>query len=85
MEAKALTKGDACPRCGDELKPVRVPTETEYAKAFDRENPGSLPEGCDTASPDFRKEHGDLFRSGCGYQTRFMQEQAKKETKKVEA
>lgn len=72
MEAKELSKGDACPRCGGEFAAVRIPTATEYAKAFDRENPGSLPEGCDTASPDFRAEHGDLYRCACGYQTRFV-------------
>jgi hypothetical protein len=49
MEPKPLTRGDACPNCGGSLKPVRVPSETEYAKAFDRENPGTLPAGADSA------------------------------------
>lgn len=72
MKTIELKKGDACPRCGAAFVGVRIPTPEEYAKAFDKENPGSLPEGCDTASPDFRAEHGDLHRcGGCGYQTRF--------------
>jgi len=46
---------------------ARVPTDKEYAKAFDRENPGTLPEGSDTASPEQRAELGALYRCGCGY------------------
>jgi ribosomal protein S27AE len=78
MEPKALKRGDACPRCGGSFKPTRVPTDAEYAKAFDRENPGSLPDGSDTASPEFRAEHGDLHRCiACGYNTRFLAEPPK--------
>lgn len=73
MEAKALNLGDPCPRCEGSIRPVRVPTAAQYAKAYDKENPTSLPEGCDTASPDFRAEHGDLHRCVlCGYQARFI-------------
>lgn len=73
MEPKHLKLGDACPRCGGSFKATRVPTDAEYAKAFDRENPGTLPDGGDTASPEFRAEHGNLFRcTTCGYQTRFL-------------
>lgn len=78
MEPKHLKRGDACPRCGaHEWRAARIPTDAEYAKAFDRENSGSLPDGCDTASPAQRADLGDLYRCGsCGYQTRFMPEAA---------
>lgn len=62
---------DPCPRCAGALTPVRIPTDAEYAKAFDRENPGLLPEFSDTASPAQRAGLGDLHRCDtCGYQTR---------------
>lgn len=62
---------DPCPRCGGVLVPARVPSDKEYAKAFDRENPGTLPEGSDTASPEQRAQLGALYRCGCGYVARF--------------
>ncbi len=73
MSTKELQRGDACPRCGDSFKAAPVPTDAQYAKAFDRElNPG-LPEGMDTASPDQRAELGALHRCmQCGYCTRFL-------------
>lgn len=73
MKVITLKRGDACPRCGGSFKAARVPTDAEYAKAFDREDPTALPEFTDTAAPDFRAEHGALHRClGCGYQTRFV-------------
>lgn len=75
MKVITLKRGDACPRCGGAFKAARIPTDAEYAKAFDQENPTSLPEFSDTASPDFRAEHGDLYRcTDCSYQTRFVAE-----------
>jgi rRNA maturation endonuclease Nob1 len=67
-----LKAGDACPACGGELKPARVASDADYSKAFDRENPVTLPPGTDTASPEQRAELGALHRcSTCGYQARF--------------
>ncbi len=75
MKEIHLKRGDKCPRCGGSFKAVRVPTDAEYQKAFDRENPGTLPEGCDTASPEQRAELGALHRClDCKYETRFPQE-----------
>jgi hypothetical protein len=72
MPSEPLKRGDKCPRDGGSFKAARIPTDAEYAKAFDRENPGTLPEGADSASADFRAEHGELHRcTSCGYQTRF--------------
>lgn len=59
-----------CPNCGGVLAAARVPSDKDHAKAFDRENPGTLPEGSDTASPEQRAELGDLYRCACGYKTR---------------
>jgi len=73
-ETKTLEFGDACPNCGSELKAVPVPSDDEYRKAFDRENPVALKTGSDTASPDVRKALGALYRCEnprCQYQTRF--------------
>jgi hypothetical protein len=39
MKEITLKRGDKCPRCGGSFKAARVPTDAEYAKAFDRENP----------------------------------------------
>lgn len=72
MKTIELKRGDPCPRCGGFFKPARVPTDAEFAHAFDRENPGTLPENADTASPDQRAALGVLHRCpSCGYQTRF--------------
>jgi rubrerythrin len=72
MAKKQTVKGGgACPHCGEELKAARVPTDEEYRKAFDRENPGTLPGGSDTASPDQREQLGPLFVCRhCGYNHR---------------
>lgn len=77
MDPKHLKRGDNCPRCGaNAFMATRGPTDAQYAKAFDRENPTGLPEGFDTASPDFRKEHGELYECvKCGYKTRFPAEE----------
>lgn len=64
-----------CPNCEDTLVAARVPTDKEYAKAFDREEPGTLPHGSDTASPDQRAKLGALYRCrNCGYNTRIKDE-----------
>lgn len=71
-EPKKLELGDPCPACGGELHAATVPTDEQYRKAFDRENPVSLQPGADTASPDVRAELGALHRCAtCGYQARF--------------
>lgn len=73
MKEATLKRGDACPRDGGSFKPARVPTDAEWAKSKDREDPTVLPEGCDTAPADFRAEHGALnVCMTCGYQTRFL-------------
>jgi hypothetical protein len=70
--AKELKRGDACPTCSGELQPAYVPTEKEFARFSDRDNPGHLPMGADTANPDQRADLGELFRcQRCGYATRF--------------
>ena len=69
-KSKNVTKG-TCPQCGEPMKAARVPTPEEYAAAFDKENPGILPPGSDTASPEQRERLGPLFRcTNCGYQHR---------------
>lgn len=71
MGVQTLKASDPCPACGGELKPARVPTDAEFAKAFDRENPVTLPPGTDTAKPEDRAELGDLYRCvTCRYQAR---------------
>jgi hypothetical protein len=74
--AKELKRGDTCPTCGGELQPAYVPTDKEFARFSDRENPGHLPMGADTANPDQRADLGELFRCGrCSYATRFPAEE----------
>lgn len=71
-EPKVLKIGDPCPACGAELKPAPVPTDDQFRKAFDRENPAMLAPGTDTANPDQRAELGALYRCvDCRYQARF--------------
>ena len=63
--------GDACPNCGGEFHPARVPTAEQYKAATDRENPAVLPPDMDTAPPLQREELGALHRcESCGYVTR---------------
>lgn len=71
---KSVKAGDPCPQCGvDALLAARVPTEKEWAASVDRENPVYLQTGMDTASPEFRAEHGALHQCvNCGYRTRFQ-------------
>ena len=81
-DAKELKRGDPCPACGAQLEPAHVPTDAEWKKANDRENPQSLPTGSDTASPDQRKELGALYRctnSKCGYAARFKGEASRED------
>jgi Zn ribbon nucleic-acid-binding protein len=78
MEPKTLTLGDACPACSGELKPAFVPSDEQYRKAFDKENPIALPTGADTANADVRGELGALHRCvSCGYQARFKSTEKK--------
>jgi len=77
-EAKPLKKGDPCPNCGGELKPAPTMTAEQHAKAYDRENPQSMPSNYDTAHPDVRAELGDLYRChSCGYAARFKGDQGR--------
>lgn len=72
---KTVHLGDPCPACGGDLRAAAVPTDEEYRKAFDKENPVALAPGMDTASPEVRVELGDLYRCvTCRYQTRFRPE-----------
>jgi hypothetical protein len=74
-KAKDLKRGDPCPNCGADLRPAYVPTDKEFAKFTDRENPGHLPHGADTASAEQRADLGELFVCDrCGYKTRFPAE-----------
>jgi hypothetical protein len=72
MTPIALKAGDPCPACGGELKPARVPTDAEFARAFDKENPVALAPGVDTAPAAQRDAIGVLYRCvTCRYQARF--------------
>jgi len=71
-EAKVLRRGDPCPACGGVLVAAAVPTDEEFQRAFDRENPGALRVGSDTANPEQRADLGALFTCArCRYATRF--------------
>jgi hypothetical protein len=75
-QPKELHRGDACPACGGVLEAARVPTDEEFRKAFDKENPVALPAHTDTAPPDVRNDRGELHICGrCGYKTRFPAEE----------
>lgn len=75
MEPKDLKRGDTCPNCGGSFKAARVPTDADFARATDRENPQALPGNSDTASPAQRAELGALHRcQSCEYATRFVVE-----------
>lgn len=76
-EAKPLQPGEPCPACGGDLKPAPVPTAAQRHAAADHENPVPLPAHFDTATEEFRAEHGALSRCvGCGYASRFPLDQA---------
>lgn len=82
MPEVKLKRGDPCPSCGGDLKDARVPTEEQRAAATRRDDPIFLPVGYDTASADFRAEHGALARCPtCGYQTRLPIDDKNGETK----
>lgn len=71
-DPKVLKLGDPCPACGGELVAAPVPTDDQFRKAFDKENPAMLPPGMDTANPDQRADLGALHVcSTCKYRTRF--------------
>jgi hypothetical protein len=75
-EPKVLKLGDPCPACGGDLKAAPVPSDEQFRKAFDRENPIMLPPGMDTAKPEDRAELGALHSCGaCGYKTRFKSDE----------
>jgi hypothetical protein len=78
---KELKRGDSCPNCGHELHAAPVPSDKEFARFTDRENPGHLMTGADTASPEQRAELGELFVCDhCGYKTRFPAESSSGES-----
>jgi hypothetical protein len=71
-ETKQLKFGDPSPASGQPFVPALVPTDEEYARLGDRENPVVLSKYHDTATREFRKEHGALyFDPLTGYKTRF--------------
>lgn len=75
VEPKKLHQGDPCPACGGELQAAIVPTDEQYKRSMDRENPVALQPGADTASPTVRADLGALHRCvRCGYQARFKDE-----------
>lgn len=66
-----LKPGDPCPACGGELKAAPVPSDEQFAKAMDKENPVALPRNYDTASREVRDREGELYRcTDCNYKTR---------------
>lgn len=71
-KAAALKGGDKCPSCKrGTLEPALVPTDEQFAKAYDRENPIGLPDAYDTANPAQRAELGALFLCDrCDYRHR---------------
>ena len=72
MAAIELKQGDPCPACGGELVAAAVPTDAQFAKATDRENPVYLGPSFDNANPVQRAELGALYRcKECGYKARF--------------
>jgi hypothetical protein len=72
LEPKPLTFGDLCPVNGLPFVPALVPTEDEYARLTDRENPVVLSTYHDTASKAVRAQLGALyFEPHSGYRTRF--------------
>lgn len=74
MEPKKLHQGDPCPACGGELQAAVVPSDEQYVRSMDRENPVALQPGADTASPHVREDLGALHRCvRCGYQARFKE------------
>lgn len=78
---KFVQAGDPCPMCDSPFRPLRVPTDEQWARFTDRERPTALPQGYDTATPADRVEHGALHRCvGCGYQTRFQPSSASART-----
>lgn len=71
-ETKELKFGDPCPVNGLPFYPALVPTEAEYKRLADKENPIVLSKWHDTASPEQRAELGALyFEPHSGYKARF--------------
>jgi len=67
-----LSPTDPCPSCGGHLRSARVPSDEQWARAHDRENPITLPRDMDSATPEQRATLGALYRCGtCGYLARF--------------
>jgi len=72
MAPKAFNLGDPCTRCGGTMRKARIPTDKEFAAAFDREKGLGLPDGYDTMHPDQRAELGPLYVcERCGMAYRF--------------
>ena len=78
MDPKELKKGDPCPNCGGELKPLPAMSPEEHARAYGRESQEGRPEGVDTASPSQREALGELHKCACGYQARFADKKKSK-------
>lgn len=81
MDAKPWKAGDPCPACDGDLKPAPVVSDTQLAKALDRENPITLKRGTDTMPSDERAEHGVLYRCTnalCRYAARVLLDKAKR-------
>lgn len=71
-EPKELKLGDPCPVNGMPFYPALVPTDEEYARLTDPENPVVLSRWHDTASKAVRAALGALyFEPFSGYKTRF--------------
>lgn len=78
-EPKPLKFGDPCPVNGLPFFPALLPTEDEYARMADRENPPVLSKYHDTASKAVRQALGALyFEPHSRYKTRFPLDQIEK-------
>lgn len=57
----------ACAHCHAPLRACYLPSQEEYDRAFDRENPTTLPFGSDTMAPKQREKFGNLYLcTNCG-------------------
>lgn len=82
-EPKVLKVGDPCPVNGLPFYPALVPTDEEYARLTDKENPVVLSKYHDTASKAIRQQLGALFYEPFSrYKTRFPLADVDKAAKK---
>jgi hypothetical protein len=85
-DTSGLKMGDRCPACDGIFRAAKAPTAAEREAAGRRENAVALPAHYDTASAEFRAEHGALFVcTTCGYKTRFPVADAAKSEKAAPA